>query len=107
MKINQVFQSHFFAIDWHEYNTYLKIWSFTGVLFFMPLMKRKKLWSFIHSIPFVMLIVLDIVAYYRNQIGVEVLQNEMRLYFLSTILNLVILAFFTIISALFSRLFTK
>lgn len=107
MKLNQVYQSHFFAIDWYEYNTYLKIWSFTAIIFFIPFFKKKKEWTFIHSIPYVLLIVLDIINYYRNQIGVEVIHNEMRLYFISTILNLLILAFYTLFAGLFLRLFSK
>jgi hypothetical protein len=102
MKLNQVYQNHFFAFDFYNFNTYLKIWSLLGLLFFIPFFRRKMSWTFIHSLPFLGLIIFDFFAFYKSQTGVEVLHNEMRLYFVSAILNIASTMMVTLYFSIFS-----
>jgi hypothetical protein len=107
MKMNQMIQSHFFYFNYSNLISYLEIWAYSGVLFFVPSIGSKPKWSLIHSIPFISLILFDIAAFFLKKVGNDVLQNEMRLYFTSTILYVVVTLITTILSTIWVKYYTK
>ncbi|OIR05095.1 hypothetical protein GALL_129110 [mine drainage metagenome] len=93
MKINEYLPVHIstFSFDLTSPYFYLKGWAFAGLLFWLPGIRTKSKWALVHSIPFILLIVYDFFNYYHHTIETEVLHNEMRLYFVSVLINLVTL----------------
>jgi hypothetical protein len=88
MKINQSLPLTALNFNFLSAFLYYKCWAFLGLIFFHPYFSKKPFYSFFHSLVFIGLVIFDFISYYRQQIGIEVIHNEMRLYFLSLLLNL-------------------
>ena len=107
MKMNQMIQSHYFYFNFSNLISYLQIWAYSGVLFFIPSLASKTKWCLVHSIPFIFLILFDIAAFFLKKVGNDLLQNEMRLHFISAILNIVVTLITTIWSTVRVKFYTK
>lgn len=83
---------------------YLLFWGLLSVLFFIPVLYKKPVLSFVHSLVFFYLVAKDIFSYIFNVVDLTVLKNAMNLYSKSILLNS--LSFITIvfISFLLKRL---
>lgn len=89
MKLDQWIRSHGAAIDFRSYLFYFQAWAFLGLLFFSIFFRRKPHYTLLHSVPFISLLIFDFYTYYKGYLQVEMLHNEMRLYGLGTILNII------------------
>lgn len=74
---------------------YLLFWGLLSVLFFIPVLYKKPVLSFLHSLVFFFLVAKDIFKYIFNAVDLSVLKNAMNVYSKSILLNC--LSFITII----------
>lgn len=94
MKINEYLPVRIstFSFDLTSLYFYLKGWAFLGLIFWLPGINTKGKWALIHSIPFIVLIAYDFFNYYNHEIKIETVHNEMQLYFVSVLINLITLS---------------
>lgn len=103
MKLNQIFEMHVLNFDMHNYMHYFKIWALLGLVFFIPFFANKKKWVLFHSFPFIGIILVDFVRFFFNGLSKDAINNEMRLYFTSLLLQTAI----TLILSFFKTIFTR
>lgn len=86
---------HIFVQPW------LLIWGLLSLLFWLPALRKKNELSLIHSLVFFFFLVKDIVLQITGSSGGrEMLQNDMRIYAVSFLLNLGALALIILISSM-------
>ena len=68
---------------------YLKCWAVIGLIFLFNFFKKKPKLAIFHSLVFLLIPVVDFVHFYFNQIGIEIVHNEMRMFFIGILLHLV------------------
>lgn len=67
----------------------LLIWGLLSLLFWLPALSRKQLWSVLHSLVFFFFIIKDLFFYLIGQIqDQDIIKNDMRVYTVSIFLNL-------------------
>lgn len=74
-----------FAIQFE--NSFLKIWGLTAILFWIPLFRKKAIFSLLHSLVFFFLLLNDLFMYMRANMDREMIQNDMKIYTISLIIN--------------------
>lgn len=67
---------------------YLKIWALLSLLFFIPYLAKKPVLSLLHSLVFFYFIVRDFFLHFLGSADNNVLQNDMRMYTKSLLINL-------------------
>jgi hypothetical protein len=67
---------------------WLMIWAVLSILFWIPAVSRKKVLSLLHSLVFFFFLLRDIVLQYAQSTGQDILQNDMRIYTISLLLNI-------------------
>ena len=91
MKLNHTyneFNGQGISWNYNHLNFYLKTWAFLGVLFLFRPFKSKPVLLLLHSLVFFIIVAIDILLFMNHKIQIEVVHNEMRLYFLSVLLHL-------------------
>ena len=86
---------------------YLLLWGLISVLFFIPILYKKPVLSFLHSLVFFFFIVKDIFNYFFNSADLSVLKNVMNVYSKSFLLNSVSFITIVFISFFFRKLKTS
>jgi hypothetical protein len=91
MKLNQAytdFNGQGISWNYKHINFYLKSWAFLGILFLFRPFNSKSTFLLLHSIAFFIIVAIDFVLFMNHNIEIEVVHNEMRLYFISVCLHL-------------------
>lgn len=66
---------------------YLKIWGLFSLLFWIPFFSKKNIFSLLHSLLFFLLIIRDLTYYLVSSLDREMLQNDMKIYTTSILIN--------------------
>jgi hypothetical protein len=74
-----------------------EIWAFLAVLFWIPLFSKKPIFSLIHSLVFFGFLVQAFFINMNSPTGKEIISNYMKVFTDSLLLNLISLAFVTLI----------
>jgi hypothetical protein len=69
----------------------LKAWALMAVLFWIPALARKSVYSLLHSLVFFSLLFKDIIAGFGSESENNMLTNDMRVYTISLVLNVLCL----------------
>lgn len=85
----------------------LKIWGLLSVLFFIPALARKPVYSLLHSLVFVFFILRDLYLFLFKTLDKSLLKNDMNLYMYSLLINMLVFLFVVGISSLYIRLQNK
>lgn len=88
-------------------NSYLKIWGFLAVLFWIPAFSKKPVYSLLHSLMFFLLLLKDFFQYANSPAGSDMIKNDMRVYTDSLLLNTSTLAVIVIIYFIISGIQRK
>jgi hypothetical protein len=81
----------------------LKAWALLSVFFWIPALAKKPVYSLIHSLVFFFLLFKDILTGLGSEAGKDIVSNDMKVYTISLILNM--LSLILILSA--NRIFAK
>ena len=85
-----------FSSEWLPH--FLKVWGLLSVLFVWPLCSRKTIFSLLHSLVFAYLLFKDIFLQSNNPDAHNMITNDMKIYSLSLILNIITLALIVFLS---------
>ena len=72
---------------------FLKIWGLLSILFFIPALNKKPVYSLLHSLVFFLLLVWDILQNYFNSAEKSKIKNDMNVYTNSLIINSAVVVF--------------
>ena len=72
---------------------FLKIWGLLSILFLIPALNKKPVYSLLHSLVFFLLLVWDILQNYFNSAEKSKIRNDMNVYTNSLIINLAVVVF--------------
>jgi len=75
-----------------SHTPYLLLWALSSILFWIPLLSKKAVISFVHSLPFFLLVLKDIFLRMNATVSQEDVRNSMITYTFSIILNLITLS---------------
>ena len=81
---------------------YLKVWGLLAILFWIPAIGPKRIWSLLHSLVFFFLLVKELFyqQFQATSFDNNIVKNNMKIYTASFILNLVALAVITVLYSL-------
>jgi hypothetical protein len=79
----------------------LKCWGLLSVLFWLPMLRRRSIYSLAHSLVFFFLLSKDLATGLGSQSGKDIISNDMKVYTVSIILNLFCLLLVWLVSILF------
>ena len=82
---------------------YLKIWGLLSILFFIPVLKKKPVFSLLHSLVFFFFLAKDILLHFIQSTEKEVVKNDMNIYTISLLINLVAFIFTVLVYFLYTR----
>ncbi len=83
----------------------LMIWGILSILFWIPVLGRKPVWSLLHSLVFFFFLLKDLILHaFQSSADKNVVRNEMKIYTDSLLLNLGALILVFLISFLISRI---
>lgn len=82
---------------------YLLIWGLSSVLFFIPFLRKKPVWSFLHSLVFFSVVVKDLINAVFKNADPSFLKNTINLYTGSMLLHGFAFALVLLLSFLNSR----
>jgi hypothetical protein len=85
---------------------YLKIWGLLSILFFMPALNKKIIVSLWHSLVFFFFLAKDITLHFIQSTEKDVVNNDMKIYTISLLINLASFTFIVLVYFLYTR-FTK
>ncbi len=85
--------------------TPLKIWALLACLFWIPALARKPFYSLLHSMVFFALFFKDLISGFSAASGKDILSNEMKVYTVSLLLNILCLLTILTISWIFKKIF--
>ena len=84
--------------------SYLKIWGFLSIFFWIPVLHKKAIFSILHNLVFFLLLMSNFfVQLFVPSAGTGVTANNIKIYTASILLNMAALIFITLISLLISR----
>lgn len=86
---------------------YLVAFAMTSVLFWIPLLSKKTIFSLLHSLVFFSLILKDLFMFMKTTLDREVIQNDMKIYTNSLLLNAVTFVFVLIIHIIIKAIRSK
>jgi hypothetical protein len=81
---------------------YLVVWGLLSILFWIPALSKKIVFSLLHSLVFFFLLVSDIFVQLFSHADSDIVKNDMKVYTSSLLLNLCTLAFLALLSFLFT-----
>jgi hypothetical protein len=81
----------------------LKIWGLLSILFFIPVVAKKRVYSLLHSLVFIFFMLRDLYFYVFNTPDKSVLKNDMNLYTYSLLINLAAFLSVIAIALLYSK----
>lgn len=80
----------------------LQIWSLLSLLFWIPTLSKKQIWTVLHSLIFFFLIIKDLFFYFtRPGQDRDIVKNDMSMYTVSLLLNLAAVTFLFLLNLLF------
>lgn len=83
---------------------YLKIWGLLSVLLWLPLFRKKPVFSILHSLIFFILLVRSFyLQFFTSSADNDMARNSMKIYSVSFILNLIALGLVTLATSLIAR----
>ena len=83
---------------------YLKIWGLLSILFWIPALRKKPVYSLLHSLVFFFLLVKSFYLQFFTHTGSnDLARNNMKIYSASILLNLAALILVTLVSFLIAR----
>lgn len=85
----------------------LQIWALLSVLFFIPLLNRKPVYSLLHSFVFFFFITRDLILFVTGTVSAEVIKNNMRVFTYSVLINLASFVFIVLIYLLLKKITAK
>lgn len=88
-------------------NPFLKIWGLTVLLFWLPPFSQRPVFSLLHSVVFFFFLLKDIYAQLTSAPGNEIIQNDMKIYTDSLLLNLLSFALIVAFSLLSGRIIKR
>ncbi len=74
------------------HTSYLKVWGFLAILFWLPLFNKKPLLALLHSLVFFFLLIKDIFIHIISFNSIDIIKNDMKFFTFSVILNAIIVA---------------
>jgi len=86
---------------------FLNIWAILSLLFWIPLLHKKPVFSLIHSLVFFSLVFKDILLNIGSSISNDFIKNDMKMYTISILLNIITLAVLSVLSFIFSLMRKK
>lgn len=93
LKKTYVSYNIFDAIQWHS-NSFLTVWAFLSLVFWVPSLRRKILLSLIHSFVFFFFLIQDILQHlFISTSDNSILRNDMNVYTDSILLNTFVYTF--------------
>jgi hypothetical protein len=85
---------------------YLKIWGLLSILFFIPALNKKPVFSLLHSLVFFFFLAKDIALHFIQSTENDVVKNDMKIYTISLLINLAAFIFILLVYFFYTR-FTK
>ena len=85
--------------------TPLKVWGLLACLFWIPVLARKPYYSLLHSLVFFALFVKDLINGISAASGNDIISNNMKVYTVSLVLNILCLLTILTISRIFRKKF--
>jgi hypothetical protein len=82
---------------------YWSFWALSSILFWIPLFSKKTMISFVHSLPFFLLLLKDIFLRMNSTFSREDMRNEMITYTFSILLNLITLLLIALVNLFVDR----
>lgn len=83
---------------------YLRIWGLLSILFWIPLLRKKAVFSLLHSLVFFFLLMKSLyLQFISSSPGNDMARNNMKIYSVSIILNMVALILVTLVSLRIAR----
>lgn len=84
---------------------YLKMWGLLSILFWIPVLRKKAVFSLMHSLVFFFLLLKSLyLQFFSSSAGNDLTGNNMKIYSFSILLNLIALILITLFSLLIARL---
>jgi len=83
---------------------FLKIWGLLSISFFMPVLSKKPVFSFLHSLVFFFFLAKDLVNNTFFSVDKTVVNNDMHIYSYSLLINISTFVFILLIYALLKRI---
>lgn len=71
----------------------LKVWALGAVLFWIPTLAKRPVVSLLHSLVFFILLFKDIITGFGSETGKDIVANDMKVYSISLVLNVLSLIF--------------
>lgn len=81
----------------------LKIWGLLSILFFIPALSKRPVFSLLHSLVFFFFIVKDLFYFFFYSTGRDLVQNDMNIYTNSLLLNAVSFVFVLLVHFVLHR----
>ena len=104
-QLKTMFPDYSFA---HTHLPYLKAWAIVAVLFWIPALAKKPVWSFLHSLVFFFYIVRDLsLQIFATPGDTDMVKNDMKLFSVSLLFNLAAFAAILFVSYLLRRFSKK
>jgi hypothetical protein len=85
----------------------LKAWALLAVFFWIPSIAKRPVYSLIHSLVFFFILFKDLLTGIGSGTGIEIIANDMKVYTISLILNLISLISCLTASRYLPRLFRR
>jgi hypothetical protein len=85
--------------------TALKVWGLLAGVFWIPVLARRPVYSFLHSLVFFVLFCKDLVTGISSPSGKEIISNDMKVYTISLALNILCLITIFMASWIFPKMF--
>lgn len=105
LQLKNLFPDYSFA---RMHMPYLKAWAIAAVLFWIPALSKRPVWSLLHSLVFFYFIVRDLILQILHTPGdTETVTNDMKLFSVSVLFNLVAFLAILLASTLIHRLSKK
>jgi hypothetical protein len=82
---------------------YLMAWGLLSILFWIPAFAKKTVLSLLHSLVFFFLLAIDLCSQLFAGTNKDAIRNDMKLYTVSLILNLIAIAFLVLLSFLHNQ----
>ena len=83
---------------------YLKFWGLLSILFFIPALAKKPLFSLLHSLVFFFFVVRDLFLHVIQSTEKDVVRNDMNIYTISLLINMAAFIFIVFVYFLYARL---
>ena len=82
---------------------YLMAWALLSNLFWIPSLGKKTILSLLHSLVFFFFVIKDLFLQLSGSIDKDIIRNDMKIYTVSLLLNLVAIALLLLLSFLYAR----